>query len=156
MCHYPKTNPLKSAILAGGVIGSLQWTTPPDTYWLGPALWYCTLVLSILAMLLSSSQAFIFDSLNVPTEEEGSPRDYRRYLPLILKCRTKVIVSLGEEGSTSRKVKEWIPRWRMVFIWQCPMMFMAYAVCFFLVGLTLFICTALINGEKSTGAAKVG
>ena len=149
------TNFWKSAILAGGVIGCLQWNALSNTFWLGPALWYCSLVLSILSMLLSSSQAFIFDSLNVPTEDEGSSGDYRRYLSIILKSRTKEFVGLGEEGSNPRKIKEWSPRWRMVFTWQCPMMFMAYAVCFFLIGLTLFICTALINGEKRTGAAKV-
>ena len=42
---------------------------------------------------------------------------------------------------------EWRPRWKMVFIWQCPAMFMSYSVCFFLAGLTLFVCTPLIRGD---------
>ena len=33
----------------------------------------------------------------------------------------------------------------MVFTWQCPTMFLAYSVCFFLAGLTIFVCTPLIR-----------
>ena len=47
----------------------------------------------------------------------------------------------------------WKPRWKMVFTWQCPVMFMSYSVCFYLVGLTIFVCTPLIRGsEWNTGA----
>jgi len=34
------------------------------------------------------------------------------------------------------------------------MMLMAYAVCFFLVGLTIYICTPLFNGEVSSPGGK--
>ena len=33
----------------------------------------------------------------------------------------------------------------MVFAWQCPMMFMSYSVCLFLLGLTLLVITPLIQ-----------
>jgi hypothetical protein len=33
----------------------------------------------------------------------------------------------------------------MVFTWQCPLMFMSYSVCAFLAGLTVLVCTPLIQ-----------
>jgi hypothetical protein len=43
----------------------------------------------------------------------------------------------------------------MVFTWQCPMMFMAYGVCFFLAALTLYVCAPFFNGEVWTAGTKV-
>jgi hypothetical protein len=33
----------------------------------------------------------------------------------------------------------------MVFTWQCPVMFMSYSVCLFLLGLTMLVITPLIR-----------
>lgn len=41
---------------------------------------------------------------------------------------------------------------KMVFTWQCPMMFMAYSVCAFLAGLTILVCTPLIRREGAWNA----
>lgn len=75
--------------------------------------------------------------------------DVRRFLPLILGEKVRASGSLSDavrdEGDG---VGEWRPRWKMVFIWQCPAMFMSYSVCFFLAGLTLFVCTPLIRGDR--------
>lgn len=43
----------------------------------------------------------------------------------------------------------------MVFTWQAPMMLMAYAVIFFLAGLTVYVCTPLFKGEATTFGGKV-
>ena len=43
----------------------------------------------------------------------------------------------------------------MVFIWQCPSMFLSYSVCFYLAGLTLFVCTPLIRRDKWNTASNV-
>ena len=74
--------------------------------------------------------------------------DVRHFLPLILReirRRGSLTDSVRDEGDL---VGEWRPRWKMVFIWQCPAMFMSYSVCFFLAGLTLFVCTPLIRRDK--------
>lgn len=52
-------------------------------------------------------------------------------------------------------VGSWKPRWKMVFTWQCPMMFMSYSVCLFLLGLTMFVCTPLIRGDDWGPASNV-
>jgi hypothetical protein len=143
----------QSTILAAGVVGCFSWTSPLSGYWLGPALWYSSLVLSILAILLSSSQAFIFTSLNEPTAELHSDGDYRRYLALIMDIPTSR--SGEDEGTQRASVSGFKPRWKMVFTWQSPMMFMAYGVLFFLLGLTLYVCTPFFNGEVWTAGVKV-
>jgi hypothetical protein len=125
-----------------------------DGYWIGPALWYCTLVLSIVAILLSSSQAFIFGALNEPTPRFKSSGDFRRYLSLILALPTGGSPLMGED-IRRENLSNCIPRWKMVFTWQAPMMLMAYAVMFFMGGLTVYVCTPLFKGETSSPGGKV-
>lgn len=66
----------------------------------------------------------------------------RNYLPLML---TEVKRSGRALRLESEDIGVWKPRWKMVFTWQCPIMSMAYSVCFFLAGLTIFVCTPLIR-----------
>ena len=88
--------------------------------------------------------------------------DVRRFLPLIL----REVVRPAESSSSRRAesaaswegdsiVGEWRPRWKMVFVWQCPLMFLSYSLCFFLAGLTLFVCTPLIRGDTWNSASDV-
>lgn len=51
----------------------------------------------------------------------------------------------AERFDNGDTIGEWKPRWKMMFIWQCPIMFMSYSVLFFLAGLTIFVCTPLIR-----------
>lgn len=125
----------------------------PGGYWIGSAFWYCSLVLSIFAILLSANQAFIFTSLNEPTPSQNSTGDYRRYLALIAAVSPRPNIALEENSVQDHQFC--VPRWKMVFVWQCPMMFMAYAVCFFLLGLSLYVCTPLFQGELFSSGAKV-
>ncbi len=146
----------QSAILAAATIGSFSWGAIADAYWLASAFWYSSLILSILGLLLAAQQVSVLQLLGKPptlvgegyAEKEG----VRRFLPLIL---TEVRPRQSRIDSTSSfdSVGEWRPRWKMVFIWQCPFMFLSYSVCFFLAGLTLFVCTPLIRGDKwNTGS----
>jgi hypothetical protein len=111
-------------------------------------------VLSVVAILLSSSQAFIFSALNTPTAGYNSSGDFRRYLALIVAAPNSES-TWKWENIRPEELSECVPRWKMVFTWQAPMMLMAYAVAFFLAGLTVYICTPLFNGEVSTPGAKV-
>jgi hypothetical protein len=144
----------QSTILAGAVIGCFSWQPLSNQYWEGPAFWYCSLVLSVTAILLSSSQAFIFSALNAPTAGLNSSGDIRRYLALIL-VTSKQQASLCSENFPSGAFQDSHPRWKMVFTWQAPMMLMAYAVMFFLAGLTTYVCTPLFRGEFPNDEAKV-
>ena len=88
--------------------------------------------------------------------------DVRRFLPLILREVPRPAESSSSQRDESAPswdcdsiVGEWRPRWKMVFVWQCPSMFLSYSVCFFLAGLTLFVCTPLIRGDAWDSASDV-
>ena len=100
-----------------------------------------------------------------PAQADGAypseKADVRRFLPLIL---TEVRRRRRPDGSRTGadpldgdgdSIGEWRPRWKMVFIWQCPSMFLSYSVCFYLAGLTLFVCTPLIRRDKWNTASNV-
>jgi hypothetical protein len=119
-------------------------------YWLASALWHCSLVFSILGILLSAQQAAALDLMGELPGDSTLPfakATVRRYLRLILS-------EMGQHGfqnelRTARsEVGVWKPRWKMVFTWQCPIMLMSYSVCLFLAGLTILICTPLIRGGE--------
>lgn len=149
---------IASAILAAATIGSFSWSAIVDAYWLASAFWYSSLILSILGILLAAQQITVLQLLGRPPTQtyDGFPEkaDVRRFLPLILSevrphgTRTNAVCD-------SDSVGEWRPRWKMVFIWQCPVMFLSYSICFFLAGLTLFVCTPLIRGDEWNAASDV-
>lgn len=144
--------------MAAATIGSFSWNAVGDAYWLASAFWYSSLVLSVLAILLAAQQIAVLQLLGKPPKlpNGGYPEkaDVRRFLLLILR-EVKYRGSRTGSVSDSESVGEWKPRWKMVFIWQCPSMFLSYSVCFFLVGLTLFVCTPLIRGDKWDTASNV-
>jgi hypothetical protein len=143
--------------LAAAVIGSFSWNTVSDAYWLASALWHCSLVLSILGILLSAQQAAVLNLMGELPGDCISPfakADVRRYLILMLsENQPRELQSESHTGRSGLGV--WKPRWKMVFTWQCPIMFMSYAVCLFLAGLTIFVCTPLIRGGKWSTSANV-
>lgn len=132
----------KCAILAGAVIGAFSWTTIEEAHWLTHGFWHGSLLLSILGILLSASSIMVLHLLGpLPSPSTSSDEHHRvairRYEPLLL----------------SKMADVWRPRRKMVFTWQCPMMFMSYSVCGFLAGLTVLVCTPLIrrNGGWNAG-----
>ncbi|KAF2247983.1 hypothetical protein BU26DRAFT_393026, partial [Trematosphaeria pertusa] len=130
---------ISCAILAAAVIGAFSWITIEEAYWLTHGFWHGSLVLSILGILLSASQAtvlHILGPLPSPAKTSRYHNAIQRYVPILL----------------SRTSDGWKPRMKMVFTWQCPMMFMAYSVCAFLAGLTILVCTPLIRREGAWNA----
>ena len=159
----PLTNtPIKCAILAGAVIGSFSWNPLMEAYWLTPAFWYSSLILSILGVIQSAQQLAVLQLLGPPSSssiktdhKDLSERDnIRRYLPIMLSEVSRPpqtdAETLGQEAAAAADVGEWKPRWKMIFTWQCPIMFMSYSVMFFILGLTIFVCTPLVR-EKEWG-----
>ncbi|KAI4158261.1 MAG: hypothetical protein LQ342_007596 [Letrouitia transgressa] len=83
-----RCSPECCAILAAAVIGSFSWDNITEPYWLASALWYSSLVLSILGVMISAQQVSILELLGVRRNHRGDPlltvSDVRRYLPLML------------------------------------------------------------------------
>ena len=138
------------AIIAAAVIGSFSWANVPDPYWLASALWFCSLAFSILGILLSAQQLGVLDLLGVPPKRAGArsaKQRIRRFLPLMLTEVTSQIDQTRYHNSAGM-VGIWRPRWKMVFTWQCPVMFMSYSVLLYAVGLTIYVCSPLIMGDS--------
>ncbi len=117
-------------------------------------------MLSILGILLSAQQAAVLNLMGeLPRKSAVSLATVhvRRYLALMLSetGRQSGCSERGDPQPGRDRLGVWRPHWKMVFIWQCPIMFMSYSVCLFLAGLTILVCTPLIRGGESSTDAKV-
>jgi hypothetical protein len=128
----------KCTVLAAAVIGSFSWTTIEEAYWLTHGFWHSSLIFSMLGILLSASEVTVLHLLG-PLHHTGryiqDLKSVERYYPLLL--------------STNQETGKSIPRLKMVFTWQSPLMFMSYSVCAFLAGLTVLVCTPLIREGRN-------
>ncbi|KAF2973368.1 hypothetical protein GQX73_g230 [Xylaria multiplex] len=141
-----------ATLLSGAVIGCFSWIERDKEHWLGPASWYCCLILSLFAILLSSTEALIFNTIKSP-ENSISLRDRMSMI-----CEVKGTVHNPAPSGDKEKGKLQMPqteraiiRWNMVFTWQAPMMLLAYSVIAFLMGVTIYITTPLYTDDLSLG-----
>ncbi|KAK6843009.1 hypothetical protein PG987_003869 [Apiospora arundinis] len=144
---------------------------------LGPAAWYTCLILSLFAILLSSSEAFIFS--NIQTARPALVEDRQQSISSSLSKEISMIIRLdrGGLGQGASRERDGPPsdrekgksvgnqqryrssppppralvRWNMVFTWQAPMMLLAYSVGAFLVGVTVYVCTPLYADDNTLG-----
>lgn len=122
-------------MLAAAVIGAFSWTTIEEAHWLTHGFWHCSLVFSVLGILLSASEItalHLLGTIDRNCKPQESERIARKYFPLLL-------------SPTNDANQSYVVRKKMVFTWQSPLMFMSYSVCTFLSGLTLLVCTPLIR-----------
>lgn len=126
----------KCTVLAAAVIGSFSWTTIEEAYWLTHGFWHSSLIFAILGILLCASEVTVLHLLGpVKTSPTFHKKeDFEKYKPLLL------------SPSRTPHGPRFVPRKKMVFTWQGPLMFMSYSVCTFLAGLTVLVCTPLIRG----------
>ncbi|KAI3342134.1 hypothetical protein F4824DRAFT_191594 [Ustulina deusta] len=141
-----------ATLLSGAVIGCFSWAAREKEHWLGPASWYCSLILSLFAILLSSAEAFIFSTINSPAHSVP----LRDRMSMICEMRGTIRDSVPagdrEKGKLPRPRTERASiRWNMVFTWQAPMMLLAYSVIAFLMGVTIYITTPLYTDDTSLG-----
>lgn len=166
-----KSNLSQGTLLAAAVIGCFSWPAPATTFWLGPACWYSSLVLSLFSVLLSSSEAFVFSSIR----DSPGKMSWKKQLAMVLHETGKDRVNHGlptpsrpgiptgdsrelpglTQFETEETRTEVEVRWNMVFTWQAPMMLMSYSVLFFISGLSIFVLTPLYDGRKFDGEGRV-
>lgn len=140
---------------------------------LGPAAWYSCLILSLFAIMLSSSEDFIFSNFRKPrpalTEQSldaevsmiirldrcprgggGGEEEQRRTPP-------------GERNNPGRQRRlphsppppRALLRWNTVFTWQAPMMLLSYSVVAFLTGVSVYACTPLFSDDDALSGKAV-
>ncbi|KAK7180470.1 hypothetical protein DPSP01_009993 [Paraphaeosphaeria sporulosa] len=126
---------ISCTVLAAAVIGAFSWTTVEEAHWLTHGLWHSSLILAVLGILLSASGVTVLYILG-PTQTTIKPYRSR----LILQRYNPLLLSRSNDSS-----QLFVPRRKMMFTWQGPLMFMSYSVCTFLGGLTILVCTPLIR-----------
>lgn len=157
--------------MSAAVIGTFSWPTPDALHWLTPAFWYASISLSLFAILLASSEQFIFQTIH----RSPKRRNIDKELAMILYIRRSRSVDpvhspleevppipqiraikLAEEGGWFPKEMPLVEiRWNMIFTWQAPMMLMAYSALCFLAGLTVYVCAPLYDGQGWGDGGKV-
>ncbi|AEO58637.1 hypothetical protein MYCTH_2127689 [Thermothelomyces thermophilus ATCC 42464] len=137
-------------LLAAAVIGSFSWDGSQQPHWIGPAAWYCSLILSFSAVLLASSQASIFRAVSDSVSREHGFSLVQELALVMAVQRTEDDAELPlTRGLESARV-----RWNLVFIWQAPTMMMSYSIIGFLVGLVVYVTAPLYNQESFHGSSK--
>lgn len=168
----------QASLLAAAVIGSFSWPIPETIHWLGPASWYASLIMSFCAVLLSSSEHFLYAASRDTTQHP----DLRRRLNMVVRVKggapgdllistaappgpavqpqAAAQATTGPAGGHNT-VSPGLPpvraevRWNMVFTWQAPMMLLSYSLIGFVMGLTICILTPLYDGRNFDDACKV-
>ena len=97
-------------------ISCLSWSNLSTTYWPGPALWYGSIILALISIILGAQQAMFMPD----TVDAEAAQEFRR-------CH------MANNGSEKRPE----PRQIMLFVWQAPLMCLSYSIVFFLAGLCL-------------------
>ncbi|KAK0636778.1 hypothetical protein B0T17DRAFT_485085 [Bombardia bombarda] len=145
-------------LLAAAVIGCFSWVPNDGQHWLGPAAWYSCLVLSLFAILLSSSEAFIFSTIKDVPGKTSQARELAmiaRVEPITPQQPQPTATDGREKGKGRQRQDVQVKiKWIMVFTWQAPIMLVAYAVICFLAGLTIYVCTPLYDGLGFRGESK--
>ncbi|KAK1763960.1 hypothetical protein QBC33DRAFT_548426 [Phialemonium atrogriseum] len=163
-----------ATLLSAAVIGCFSWIPQDTEHWLGPAAWYSSLALSLLAVLLSSSEAFIFSTIKNSPNRPDLSKELSMILSLshsywdeenvIIPNLERNDITEPSQGSSREQRARKLPaverpvkvdiRWNMVFTWQAPMMLMAYSVIGFFMGLIIYVCTPLYDGTEFDGGSK--
>ena len=115
-----------------------------------------------MAILISAQQIGVLNYVRIPRSRirtsEASNNSRRRSIEKMLalmlsKAHGQYLVRSRSIHSGQADV--WLPRWKMVFVWQCPVMFLAYSMLLYLLGLTIYVCTPLIRSDPWAGPSDV-
>jgi hypothetical protein len=131
----------QATFCGGAVLSSLPLARSEDAIWIVNALWYCSLVCSIFAIVTSIQTVSMVDDL--PSCEQ-----LNEFLP-------ETDVQRMQQTILRYKKTPGIKHWVMMFIWQFPSMTMAYAWLTYVAGLTVFLCSPFIKNLPWQGQHKV-
>ena len=143
---------LKATVLTAIVTASFSWGNVASSHWVGPSFWYASLSTSIFGIFLSAQQMSLLSLIGDLPEghQKPSAKVMERHLNQILgrQSRMPAVPRDGGEGDdVPGGDLTWVLNWRLLFAWQCPMMFIAYSTLFYLVGLSVVAGTPLISEE---------
>jgi len=107
------------------------------------------LLLSLSAVVTAAQQKLVIEALLITS---GLP-ELERTKQIILRCDS---TKDDDEKSNKSSQTEWsFAAKNMLYVWQCPTMFMSYAWLTFLVALSVHVCTPLIRSSGPDDDTKV-
>ena len=117
-------------------ISCLSWSNLSSSHWSGPALWYGSIILALMAVMLGAQQVMF-----LPDKFDGNAaRDFRKRL--MVRGREKMRAELE-------------PRQSVLFAWQAPLMCLSCSVMFFHAGLLSVVISPLARKPGWGDEAKV-
>lgn len=129
---------VQSGLAAIATLSIFSWTDIGSSYWLATAFLYWSLSLSLWAVIVTAQQKSVTRTLIVFRED--SPEQLRLKLRVILRIPD---IDLWKPQKSRRKT---FAELNMLYVWQCPLMLMSYGWMTLLLGITLHVCTPLIDG----------
>jgi hypothetical protein len=133
-------NSQEGSLCAAAVINIMAWPDISSAFWVARALWYFSLTLSMTSVVASAQQSTILGSMPTTSGSNVQPGNLDIVLCKILRDTRSTSQDVERGGKVRCRVKT-----IMLFVWQFPVMTMSYAWIMFLVALTLYVCTPLIQ-----------
>ncbi|KAK7937257.1 uncharacterized protein PG986_014125 [Apiospora aurea] len=143
--HELKFVTLASTLAAAANVGALSWDSTDGSTWVVFASWYFSLVLSILSLITAGQHSAVLYTLLGPGSEMSSQHVRRQTL-----LRLTTTTTITGKGSDDRNNETLSPSLRMIYIFQTPVMKMAWSVVMFNLGLILHVTSPL--RQDSPGA----
>ncbi|EWC47881.1 hypothetical protein DRE_02763 [Drechslerella stenobrocha 248] len=128
------------------VTATLSWESAATSHWVGIWLFYSSLTTSIIGMLLAAQQNTLLTLLGEFSDDwrQTKRKFLEGYLTQLLTEDRSSTTGPDVEASGYR-ARRWRLSWQMVFVWQIPMMGVGYSFLFYIIGLTVLICTPLMH-----------
>ncbi|KAF2176807.1 hypothetical protein K469DRAFT_755439 [Zopfia rhizophila CBS 207.26] len=130
------------------VTASFSWPSIQDSYWVASAFWYVSLMTSVCGILIAAQQISLLTLIGDLPEDPlaASSKKIKRHLnQLLVECPSR---PRNSDEAAQEYLQQWQLSWKLIFTWQCPMMFFGYSFLCYFIGLTVVVCTPLVNKEK--------
>jgi hypothetical protein len=101
---------------------------------------------SVPGLLIAAQQLSLLALIgDLPAQpQDTSLKKIERHLSQILAKKDLPLPGPHENENAVEFPYKWQLSWRMIFTWQCPMMFIGYSFLFYFIGLTVVICSPLV------------
>ncbi|KAK3388464.1 hypothetical protein B0T20DRAFT_364515 [Sordaria brevicollis] len=168
---------IASAAMTAIITASFSWKNVETSHWAGAAFWYAALPLCLLGIFLSSQQISLLSIIQSrESDVQGGERQLiQRHLMQILARKNPnlhspsaahveaqaghtldhgkpsdqaVVVVEVATTPTAREPQKWVLSPRKLFVWQCSIMVVAWSAVFYLMGLSVVVCTPLLENDE--------
>lgn len=106
---------------------------------------------SVCSILIAAQQLSLLVLIGDLPDEPHVPsaRQMERQLSqLLVRLTVRSLEGSTPEARAPGQDYTWQMSWRLVFTWQCPIMFIGYSTLFYFIGLSIVVCSPLIQGAE--------